>query len=130
MQSAQPSTHADSARAGPCRSRFGEHQRASLDLTDAGCHTIVRRREVVSERDEVEEHRRALSPDARLLPRLTACRLSTIKQNLVRARDEERGLSAAGAHAASLALKRVEIVELEDELGRARIAATYRSPDH
>jgi hypothetical protein len=80
-------------------------------------------------RDENEERRRALSPDARLLSRLSAGQVDTTERTLLRAREEEGELKAAGANSAALALKRVEIVELEDELNRAAIAATYRNPD-
>jgi hypothetical protein len=77
----------------------------------------------------IDATRRALSPDARLLPRVTASKAEAIVMSLRRARQEEGELVDRASHAALLALKRVEIVELEDSLERARIAMTYRNPD-
>jgi hypothetical protein len=84
----------------------------------------------MSEQQTFEDRRRALSPDARLLSRLTARQIGPLEQALERARQAEDGLERADAHAAERVLKRIEVVELEEKLGRARIAASYRNPDH
>ena len=79
--------------------------------------------------DQQLQRRRALSPDAELLSHLAGHRVGELEHVLAQLCSEESALIARGAHAAALALKRVEVVRLEDELARARVAASYRNPD-
>jgi len=78
--------------------------------------------------DDHSLRRRALSPDAQLLSHLTEIHLGKLKNELADLCEEEAELIANGGHAA--ALKRVEVVRLEDEIARARVAVSYRNPDN
>ncbi len=79
--------------------------------------------------DDHSQRRRALSPDARLLSRLSEIHVGELENELAHLCGEEAALIANGGHAAALALKRVQVVRLEDEIARARVAASYRNPD-
>jgi hypothetical protein len=81
------------------------------------------------DKDDHSQRRRALSPDAQLLSRLGEIHLGELENELAGVCGEEAELIASGGHAAALALKRVEVVRLEDEIARARVAASYRNPD-
>jgi hypothetical protein len=80
--------------------------------------------------DDHSLRRRALSPDAQLLSHLTEIHLGKLENELANLCEEEAELIANGGHAAALALKRVEVVRLEDEIARARVAVSYRNPDN